>query len=370
MLLRRTSPTIYPPGSPSCFVTGMGLNLVRNVVKTPQYNQGISLDSTWQTVGDGQSVSITDYEQKWGDATVSFVDGGRFLSEAGNVSVNTCRLPAMVRMIHVPGVFVACTSPLAIELTEEVTSLGAVLREAGFSVSEDTIFKLPCYVYRFRALSIRALFGDDFASMFTYASVLRRFGPGEMVLQSLQHDSDRRFLLAMSDVVGVKTETSADELSVIMDALEIGTLVELFTMVNKVNAMNAIRWAKVSSAGQDVTGLTISFYYAMMDAGYLISLPSDVLLAFAACDSAGRTTISTMGSVAIPQLSVALAPAGLAMVPTLRTITNADLIAMRRARLLYRMMLVVRFMEYRGYPLTIDTTLANNDRRQFFELLM
>lgn len=370
MLLRRNSNVIHPPGSPNCFVTGMSLNQVRNVVSKPQYNAGAKINETWETEGDGQSVSITTYEQKFGDATVSFVDASRFLSEVGNPNANSVRLPAMVRMIHVPGVFVACTSPLAVELTEEVSQLGSVLREAGFSVVDDKMFKLPCYVYRFSALSINTLFGADFAPMFGYASMLRRFGPGEMVLQSLQHDSDKRFLLAMADVVGVKTETAPDELSVLLDALEIGSLVELFSLVNKVNAMNVIRWAKVSDGASDVTGLAISFYYTMMDAGYLMSLPEDVITAFASSDATGRCTISTLSGVAIPQVTVALPVSALPMIPTLRTVRLADLEAMKKARLLYRMLLVVRFMEYRGYPLTVSTTLAKADRRQFFELLM
>lgn len=108
----------------------------------------------------------------------------------------------------------------------------------------------------------------------------------------------------------------------------------------------------------------------MMDAGYLCSLPLDVVVAFGSGDSSGRVTLKTFENVEIPQLEFVIREEDKVHIPTLRAITPGYYEAMIKARLLYRMMLVTRFMEYRGYPLDVNTTLKQADRRQFFELLL
>lgn len=370
MLLRRTAQVVVPPGSPSAIVTGQTLNVLRNVVGQPQYNKGTKPLTGWETEADGQTVNVQAYEQKWGDVTISFVDASRFIAELNSSETAVTRLPCMPRMIHVPGQFIACTSPLAIDMTEEEDTMLNVLRQAGFTVTENDFWKLPCYVYRMQTLSVKTLFGDDFSPLFDFAAMFRRYGPGELILQALQHDSDKRFLLSMSDIVGVKLESAGDELGTLLDALELGSFTELVSLLNMVNAMTSMRFAKVVSTGKDEAGVGMTLYYAMMDAAYLCSLPLDMIQAFGAGDSTGKVTLNTFEGVTIPQIDILIREEDRIHIPTLRAITAGAYESMQKARLLYRMMLVVRFMEYRGYPLTIDTTLKSTDRRQFFELLM
>lgn len=370
MLLRRTAQVVVPPGSPSAIVTGQTLNVLRNTVGNPQYNKGAQLLTGWETEADGQTVNVQSFEQKWGDSTISFVDGGRFIAELNSTTTSTTRLPCMPRMIHVPGQFIASTSPLAIDMAEEEDQMINVLRQAGFTVTENDFWKLPCYVYRMTNLTVKKLFGDDFAPLFDFARMFRRYGPGELMLQALQHDSDKRHLMSLSDIVGVKVESAGDELGTLLDALELGSFTELVSLLNMVNAMTSMRFAKVLTTAKDEAGVGMTLYYAMMDAAYLCSLPLDMVQAFGAGDSTGKVTLNTFEGVVIPQLEIQIREEDKIHIPTLRSITAGAYESMQKARLLYRMMLVVRFMEYRGYPLTVDTTLKSTDRRQFFELLM
>ncbi|UYE96691.1 putative host attachment protein [Pseudomonas phage phiZ98] len=358
------------PGNPTALVTGRTLNLLRSVAGEPQYHKGAAVTGGWLTEADGSSPSITSFEQRHGKATVSFVDANRFISELQGDEGTVTRRPCMPRLIHVPGEFVASTSPLANDLTAEEDQLGNVLRQAGFFAPAADFFKLPCYVYRFGGLSIRNLFGDDFAPLFEFAKMFRRYGAGELILQALQHDSDKRHLMSMSDMVGVKVEAGVDELSMIMDALEVGTLTELGTVMEMVNAMTAIRQAKVLNTSQDEAGVGMTFYYAMMDGAYLASMPLDLVQAFGAGGEDGMVNIRTVAGAEIPVLQAQLPPEMRVHIPTLRAITAGHYEVMQKARVLYRMMLVVRFLEYKGYPLDVNTTLAQSDRRQFFELLL
>lgn len=375
MLLVKNDQMMYPPGHTGCLLTGQGMNNLRNVVRTPQYNKGGSVLNTpgWSWEPDGGSVSITNYEQRNSNgATVSFVDSSRFISELTDTSKRTVRQAAMIRMIHMPGEFLAATSPLALELTDEQVALKSVLAQAGFTMpaGTSTYFDSPAYVYRLSNLRVRDLFGDDFAPMFEFARMLRRYGPAELLLQAMQHDSEKRFLLSMSDIVGVKLDAAGDEISVLLDALELGSATELFTIINMVNAMVAIRQSKLVNAQADTSGVGLTFYYCMLDAAYLANVPYDVVAAFGAGDASGNVTLSTYSGTAIPQLSFAIPENMRIHIPTLRAITQGYHDAMLKARLLYRMLLIVRFMEYRNYPMTAETTLAVQDRRQFFELLM
>lgn len=370
MLLRRNYQAMVPPGSPSAIVTGQTLNVLRNTVGKPQYNEGTKPLTGWETEADGSSVSIVSYEQKWGEATVSFVDSNRFIAELNGSTPVTTRYPTMPRMIHVPGQFIASTSPLALDMVEEEDTLANVLRQAGFLVPEHDFYKLPAYVYRLKNLSIKAMFGEDFAPMFDACKFFKRYGPGELMLQALQHDSDKRYLMSMSDIVGVKVEAGGDEVGILLDLLELGSVTELVSLMNMVNAMTSMRFAKLVDTDKDEAGVGMTFYYAMMDAGYLAQIPLDVVVAFGAGDSSGHVTLSTFEAVAIPQITFVIPEDQRVHIPTLRAITPGLHEAMLKARLLYRMMLVTRFMEYRGYPLDVNVTLKSTDRRQFFELML
>lgn len=370
MLLRRNFQSVVPPGSPSAIVTGQTLNVLKNVVGKPQYNEGTKPLAGWETEADGSTVSVVAYEQKWGDATISYVDTNRFISELNAKGDTVTRLPTMPRLIHVPNQFLASTSPLALDMTEEEDTLANVLRQAGFLVPENDFYKLPAYVYRLKNMSVKAMFGEDFAPMFEACRLFKRYGPGELMLQALQHDSDKRYLMSMSDIVGVKLEAGGDEVGTLLDILELGSVTELISLMNMVNAMTSMRFAKLTSTDRDEAGVGITFYYAMMDAGYLAQIPLDVVVAFGAGDSSGRVTLSTYEGVAIPQIEFFIPEDQRIHIPTLRSITPGLHESMLKARLLYRMMLVTRFMEYRGYPLDVNVTLKVSDRRQFFELML
>lgn len=370
MLLRKHSNVLYAPGDSRSLIIGTALAAIRKVMREPQYNKGAAVAAGWSTQADGRSVSVTDFNQLSDGSTISFCDTSRMLQELASPDVLQVRPASMPKLVHVPGSFIASTSPMALDVAEEQVEMGTVLREAGFQVIENDFFKLPAYVYRFRSTTIKALFGDDADGLFPFCRLFKRHGAGELVLQSLQFDSEKRFLLAISDLVGAKVESGGDEIGTLLDALQVSSLTELSTLISMVGAMNSIRFAKLSDGSRDTTGLGFMLYYSMIDSSFLNNLPDDVLLAFASCDSSGITRITKVAGQAVPELTITIRDEDKIHIPTLRSITSAHLSALARARVLYKLMLVYRFMEAKGYPLALSTTLKDVDRLSFFELMV
>lgn len=365
----RTHRNLPSPTMSASLLVGTELALIRNYVSEPQYSKGKNLHANWRSVEDGESVNVATYIQTYGDASISFSDSGRFISELQHSSGNV-RLPMMPRLIHKPGVFVASTSPLSVDMDDVERELGAVLSEAGFTYTDHDLYRLPCYVYYLGPLTLGSILGEDWDEMSPLVEQFKRFGPGESMLQALQLDPQKRHLQSLGDFIGTREEIGHDEVRSLLDILELSNIAQLGVLMNQVHSLGVIPNSRVISDHSTQTDLAVLHYYAQLDNAYIINFPHDVLQAFGSAGANGMVTLSSYGGAQIEPHTFEIEEGSRALIPTIGSITTVDWEIIQKARVLYRFLMLARYCDIKNYPFSRTTQIKQADRRGFFEFLL
>lgn len=360
---------VYGPGDTGGFVSGMVRNQLLKV-GSPFWKESELVATGFVAEFDGVSNIIDNAMTRSGDSVVTYVDGVRFVKQLADPSFQTVRQPSMPSQIITRSGDLFSAIPIATELDATESSMSDALSSAGFTFASNDFFKFPMYRYVFRQLVMGNIFGSSADAYFGFANRLTRHGPVEQLLTALQPDSETKTLAFLSSGIPFRDVITSDEISVLLDALELGSLTSYATLVSQANALQALRRAEVLNGSQDSTGLSIMLYYAMIHPAFVARLPVDVVLALSRPGSDGVATVNSIAGASVTPLSVRLHESVLPLVPTLRTITADTLSALSRARLLYKMLCVMRLLQLRGIQPSLSYTLPEADRVKLFNLML
>lgn len=357
------------PGDPAGLISGVARQQLTNVKKVC-WSERVSIGPNYLAEFDGSSNVIDNAIQRCNGGVITFVDSTRFLRECSSAEVTSVREPGMPSQIHSANGDVYSAIPLVSELGVEEVQLGEALTASGFTYLPGDYFKFPMYKYAARQMRVGDLFGSDAPTFFAYARMISRNGPAENLLQAMQPDSETKVLTSLSSTIPVRFNASPDEVGVVLDALQVGGLSGMASLINQCNALGMLRYARVMNATDDQVGLGVFFYYAMMHPGFLMKIPKDVIFAMANPDQSGICTVGTIGGVAVTPLRIQLPPETLQLVSVLRTIDNTAYASMVRARTIYKMLCVMRLLESRGIEPALSTQFAEADRLKLFNLMI
>lgn len=217
---------------------------------------------------------------------------------------------------------------------------------------------------------MRDVFGANADAYFAFANRLTRHGPVEQLLTALQPDSETKTLSTLSGAIPFREAVANDEVSVLLEALELNSVTAYTTLVAQANSLQALRRCEVMNGSDDQAGIGILLYYAMMHPAYITRLPRDVIVALCNPDSDGVATISKVGTVNVTPLRVRLHESVLALVPTMRTISVDTVDKLMRSRVLYKMLCVMRLIQMRGIQPSLSYTLPEADRVKLFNMMI
>lgn len=360
---------VYGPGDTGGFISGMARNQLLKV-GVPFWKESELIATGFVAEFDGVSNVIDNAMTRNGSSVVTYVDGARFVKQLADPSFITVRQPSMPSQVITRSGDLFSAIPIATEMDAVECPMSEALSSAGFTFASNDFFKFPMFRYVFRQLTMGAIFGTGADAYFTFANRLTRHGPVEHLLTALQPDSETKTLAYLSSGIPFREVVTNDEISVLLDALELGSLTAYATLVSQANALQALRRAEVLNGSEDSTGVSVSLYYAMIHPAYVSRLPSDVVLALANPGADGVAVINTVAGTSVTPLRVRLHESVLPLVPTLRTI-NADAVAaLSRARLLYKMLCVMRLLQLRGVQPSLSYTLPEADRVKLFNLML
>lgn len=360
-----------PPGDLRNMVSGAERSALL-ALKRPFWSEKARVGANFTAEYDGQTNNAISFMQRNStkSAGVRFLDESRFLHECTMDDVNTVRLPMVVGSImHRDGTYYSAM-PLAIAKDVTRVNLGDALSTSGFQVPTHDYFKIPMDKVGSTDYTIGDLFGDEFADMWPLVRSLSRMGPGEQMLQMLQVDSELMQLSNLSAMKPIRETAAPDEVDVILSLIAAPSLTSMFTYVNIVNAMQAVRFTKVLNPEVDKQGLTLFFYYAMQHSGFLVKIPATVYRALSAPDVAGICTIDRIGDEVLSTPLRAQLPAELRHFgPTLGQVSDTVFNSLMRARAAYKLLCVIRFLELKGITPTPSYRFSKDDREKLFHLV-
>lgn len=341
-------------------------------LKKPFWAEKVRVGTNFVAEYDGQTNNAISFLQRNRDrsAGIRFLDESRFLHECTQSDVNTVRLPLVVSSVmHRDGTYYSAL-PLAIAKDVSRVSLKDALSSCGFEAGSHDFFKLPMDKVAATDYTISELFGAEFADMWPLVRSLSRMGPGEQLLQMMQVDAEMLQLANLSAMKPVRETAAPDEIDVILDLVAAPSLTSAFTNVNVINAMQAVRYTKVLNPEVDSQGLTLFFYYAMQNSAFLAKIPADVYRAMSAPDASGTCTISSIGGETLASPLKAQLPAELRQFcPTLGQVTDTMYASLMRARVAYKLLCVIRFLEMKGIEPTSTYRFSREDREKMFHLV-
>jgi len=360
---------IYGPSDPGGIVSGATRNLLKRV-RDPFWKARDIVASTFVAEFDGVSNVIDTTISRTQSAVITYVDGARFPKQLGDDQFVTVRRPGMPNQILTTSGDVYSCVPIATEMEAVEMKMSDALEATGFTFSPNELFKFPMHKYVVRQLQMQQIFGANADAYFNFANRLTRHGPVEHLLSAVQPDAELRTLAMLSGTIPFREAVANDEISVLLEALQLPSMSAYATLVAKVNSLQAMRRMTILNSSDDNRGLGILLFYATMHPSYITRLPKDVLLALAHPNSEGIATVNTIDNASTATLTVQLDPSVLPQVPTLASITDDDLDAITRGRILYKMLCVMRLIQMRGVNPTLTYTLPEADRAKLFNLML
>lgn len=362
---------VAPPGDLRNMVSGTERSALLSL-KKPFWIEKSRITNNFSAEYDGQTNNAISFMQRNSvkSAGIRFLDESRFLHECIMDDVNTVRLPLVVSSImHRDGTYYSAM-PLAIAKDVVRVNLGDALATCGFQVSTHDYYKIPMDKVGSSDYTIGELFGAEFVDMWPLVKSLSRMGPGEQMLQMLQVDSEIMQLGNLSAMKPVRDMAAPDEVDTILSLIAAPSLTSMFTYVNVVNAMQAVRFTKVLNPEVDKQGLTLFFYYAMQHSGFLVKIPATVYRALSAPDASGICTIDKVGADVLPTpLKAQLPPELRHFGPTLGEVSDTMFNSLMRARAAYKLLCVIRFLELKGIEPSPSYRFSKDDREKLFHLV-
>lgn len=361
---------VAPPGDIRNMITGTERSGLL-ICKRPFWSEKVRMGS-FVAEYDGLGNNASQYMQRnvQKSAALRFVDEGRFVGECALSDVTTLRLPLLISSIFCNDGRYYSVLPLAIAKDVQRVKMVDALNSAGFQPATSQFFQLPVHYVGNTDYTIADLFGNEFADLYPLVRSLSRHGPGEMLLQALQLDSEQQQLFGLSSQVPIRDVAAPDEVEVILNLIAAPSLASMFTTMNIINAMQTVRYASVINTGDDKDGVSLLFFYALQHSAYLTNIPADVYRALSAPDQAGVCTINAInGTTLNTPLRVQL-PADLRQFgPMLGQVSDTMYASVMRARVAYKLLNVIRFLEAKGISPSPSYRFSASDREKLFKLV-
>lgn len=362
---------VAPPGDIRNLISGTERSQLLACNK-PFWSSSFKMGNHFVAEYDGQTNNAISYMQRnvAKTAAIRYLDEGRFIHECGMSSVGTVRLPMLISSVLLEDGTFHSALPLAIAKTVTKTKLGDVLSSAGFQAVPSDMLKLPMDSVESTDYSIADLFGTDFVDMWPLVRSLARHGPGEQMLQALQLDGEHQQLFSLSSQSPIRSVAAPDEIDVILSLIAAPSLTAMFTNINLVNAMQAVRYATVMNTADDKEGLTLFFYYALQHSSFLTQIPADVYRALSAPDASGVCTINGIGGQALSTPLRVQLPQDLRQFgPQLAQVSDTMYTSIMRARVAYKLLNIIRFLEAKGIAPSPTYRFSKSDREKLFKLV-
>lgn len=361
---------VAPPGDIKNMVTGTDRSALL-ACKKPFWVEKQRMGS-FVAEYDGLGNNASQYMQRNTQRTAAlrFVDEGRFVGECSVSDITTLRLPLLISSIFCNDGRYYSVLPLAIAKDVERIKMVDALNSAGFQPVTSQFFQLPVHYVGSTDYTIADLFGTEFADLYPLVRSLSRHGPGESILQALQLDAEHQQLYGLSSQVPIREVAAPDEVEVILNLIAAPSVAAMFTMMNLVNAMQTVRYASVINSDDDKDGMSLLFFYALQHSAYLTNIPSDVYRALSAPDQAGVCTLSAIGGNTLTTPLRIQLPADLRQFgPMLGQVSDTMYASIMRARVAYKLLNVIRFLEAKGISPSPSYRFSASDREKLFKLV-
>lgn len=386
MRLNMVSSKMPDPNATTALITGTELTKLRTL-SVPYWGGQRILTPRWNTTTDSDSIAIQSYSQlaptKINGSTpaISFVDAGRFIRElTGEASLSSVMPPCLPSMIIHPGYSIATAWPLGTEMLSTTVVARDHLESLGFEVPASKFYDVHFHLYSMADLSFAAVLGPSASDIFFIAQQFAAYGYGETMIELMQINALNRNLTKFSSQAGIQTQILPDEFSALenimfdlIPAFQAGER-SIADYVKIASGLSMLGRCEILDPSMDTTGLSVQLYYAMLNPDYVHNLTPAHVIALCKCDN-----ITGIGTVSMPsptvvggynQVRIKMVEQFLPHVELLSTLTEADLDALQTLRYLYKACLIVRFLQYKNYALSLSTTIRGTDRESFFAHLL